>query len=121
MTEESEKEERLNYNMKVITTGCDVKAVLADGTCYYVGAEEKVNNLLSTLMKMFKKVESASTYFTTGDAGAFKHVTRQHVGDIMTAYGPHLKPNASTNFTLTFGEEFHRILNNVALTMQSWK
>ena len=72
-------------------------------------------------MKLFKQAESASRHFTTSPTVVYEHVTRKHVMDIMTTYGPHLKPNALTNFTLTFGEEFHRILNNVALTMQSWK
>ena len=118
MDHNSEDADGTDFCIRVII-GCNVKEVLADKTSYYDGAEMKVDPILAKIMKILKKAESASTFFTTGGASAYEHVSRQHVRDIMTAYGPHLKPNASTNFT--FGDEFHRILNNVAMTMKSWK
>jgi hypothetical protein len=67
-------------------------------------------------------VKRASEYFTTdGACNAYEHITRQHVRDIMTAYGPHLKDPPTVTFTHTFGNEFHSILRKIALTMESWK
>jgi hypothetical protein len=56
-----------------------------------------------------------------GDRDDYENITRQHVRDIMTAYGPHLKDPPTVTFTYTFGNEFHSILRKIALTMESWK
>jgi hypothetical protein len=102
--------------------GCNGKEVLDDGTLYLPGAVNQVHDILITFLKLFQKTERASAHFMTdGACVAYEHITRQHVRDIMAVYGPHLKPNASTTPAPTFGEEFHRILSNVALTMKSWK
>ncbi len=122
MTDNSPDVNGLKFSMKVITSGCDVKEVLADDTPYDDGAELKPENkdqIHTTFLKLFKKIEEASRHFTTdGARGDYKHITRKHVSDVMGAYGKHLKAN--DNASTTFGEEYHRILSNVASTMESW-
>ena len=112
--------DRVGFFVKIMITGCNRAAVMSDTTPYYDGAEKKVELSLYNFMVMFKKVEHASTHFMTDSAcNAYEHITRQHVRDIMTAYEPYLKD--PPNFTLTFGDEFNRILRNIASTMELWK
>jgi hypothetical protein len=122
MTDNSKDAEDTDFLVQIVSTGCDIEEVLAENTPYSPGAEFRPNNdgqLRSTFLKMFQTVERASAHFTTGASNAYEHITRQHVRDIMEAYGKHLKAN--DNASTTFGEEYQRILRNVALTMKSWK
>jgi len=105
-----------------IVANTNPEDVFAVPTRYFTGAEKYVSNTLAAFLEVFQKTECASAHFTTDGAGdAYKHIKRQHVRNIMAAYGPHLKNLPTYTFTLTFGNEFHRILRNVALTMESWK
>jgi hypothetical protein len=105
-----------------IAAGSNAKEVFAEPTPYFHGAEIQVHTMVITFLELFQKVKRASAHFTTDDASdAYEHITRQHVRDIMTAYGPHLKDSPTFTFTYTYGDEFHRILSNDALTMKSWK
>jgi hypothetical protein len=119
--ENAEEADRVDFLMKIVADTNPVD-VFADPTRYFTGAEKYVSNTLADFLGVFQKVERASAHFTTDSAGdACEHITRQHVRNIMAAYGPHLKELPTYTFTLTFGNEFHRILRKVAKTMESWK
>lgn len=118
MADESGDAGHTNFVLKIITNS-NAKEVLSENTPY---VKKNANMTLTTYLEMFQKVDRASAYFTTdGTSDAYEHITRQHVRDIMGAYEPYLKDPPTFTFTLTFGNEYHRILRNIALTMQSWK
>ena len=121
-SENSENEDHIGFRIKIMTTGCNVEEVLAEPTPYFHGDKKKVVPILAIFLETFQTMENASTHFTTvGACDAYEHITRQHVRDIMNAYGRHLKANDNASKTFTFGDEFKRILRNIASTMESWK
>jgi hypothetical protein len=118
--ENSKDADRADLRIKIVADS-DPAEVFADPTPYFPGAEKIGSMTLANFLHLFQKVAHASTHFTMDGAGdAYEHITQQHVRDIMTAYGPHLKANDNASKTFTFGDEFRRILSNVALTMESW-
>jgi hypothetical protein len=104
-----------------IVTGSNAEEVLKEPEPYFHGNKKNACLLLVAYLNVFKNLERASLHFTTSPAVVYEHITRQHVMDIMSAYGPYLKDPPTFTFTLTFGNEYHRILRNIALTMKSWK
>lgn len=123
MADESEYDwgaDRADFAVKIIIS-CNVTEVLAEPEPYFCGIKRNACPRLDAYLNMFKRVASASEHFMTGSADVYEHITRQHVRDIMAAYEQYLKDPPKYTFNLTYGNEFHRILRKIALTMKSWK
>jgi hypothetical protein len=117
---DDESKEAAHVASKIrIIIGAIATEVLAERTPYFHGV--KRYDILDAFLDIFQKVERASEYFMkNGDRDDYENITRQHVRDIMTAYGPHLKIPPNFTFTYTYGNKFYFILKEIALTMESW-